>query len=114
MLIHNLRPFQVNNTIYDKAGRLLVVQGTLLRESINLVKVYGPNEDNLSFFESLFLLLATLPGKMILLSPWLEIEKLSSKGLSPNSYLYSASFKKIRNSTANPFVKNIEKTFDVD
>lgn len=68
VLIHNLRPFQVNNTIYDKAGRFLVVQGTLLRENINLVKVYGPNEDNSSFFENLFLLLATLPGKIILLS----------------------------------------------
>lgn len=66
MLIHNSVPFQVNNTIYDRAGRLLVVQGTFLKENINLVNVYGPNDDNLLFFENLFLLLATLPGKIIL------------------------------------------------
>ena len=42
------------------------VQGTLLRENINLVNIYGPNDDNPSFFENVFLLLATLPGKIIL------------------------------------------------
>lgn len=46
-----------------KNGRFLVVQGTLLRETNNLVNIYGPNDDNPSF---LFLLLATLPGKIIL------------------------------------------------
>uniref|UniRef100_A0A669E357 Reverse transcriptase domain-containing protein n=1 Tax=Oreochromis niloticus TaxID=8128 RepID=A0A669E357_ORENI len=66
VLIHNSVPFQVNNTIYDKAGRFLVVQGTLLKETLNLVNVYGPNDDNPSFFENLFLLIATLPGKIIL------------------------------------------------
>lgn len=66
VLIHNSVPFQVNNTIQDKHGRFLVVQGTLLRENINLVNVYGPNDDNPSFFENLFLLVATLPGKTIM------------------------------------------------
>ena len=38
--------------------------------------------------------------------PWLEIEKLSSNGLPLNSFLYSASFKTLKKSTTNPFVKN--------
>lgn len=50
VLIHNSVPFQVNNTIYDKAGRFLVVQGILLKENINLVNVCGPNDDNPSFY----------------------------------------------------------------
>lgn len=66
VLIHNSVPFQVNNTIFDKAGRFLVVQGILLRENVNLVDVYGPSDDNPSFLENLFLLMATLPGKIIL------------------------------------------------
>lgn len=66
VLIHKSVPFQVNNTIYDKAGRFLVVQGIFLGENINLVNVYGPNDDNPSFFENLFLLLATLTGKIVL------------------------------------------------
>lgn len=66
MLVHKSVPFQVNNIISDKAGRYLVVQGTLLTESINLVNVYGPNDDNPSFFENLFLLIASLPGKVMI------------------------------------------------
>lgn len=46
MLIHNSVPFQVNNTIDDTTGRFMVVQGTLLKESINLVNVFGLNNDN--------------------------------------------------------------------
>lgn len=66
MLIHNSVPFQVNNTIYDSAGRFLVIQGTFLKGNINLFNVYGPNDDNPLFFENVFLLMATLPGKIIL------------------------------------------------
>lgn len=54
VLIHNSVPFQVNNTIYDRAGRFLVVQGTFLKENINLVNVYGPNDDNPLVFENFF------------------------------------------------------------
>lgn len=66
VLVHKSVPFQVNNIISDKAGRYLVVQGTLLTESINLVNVYGPNDDNPSFFENVFLLIASLPGKVMI------------------------------------------------
>ena len=66
VLIHKSVPFQVNNTIVDTAGRYLVVQGTLLREDINLVNIYGPNDDNPSFFENLFLLITSLSGKVLM------------------------------------------------
>lgn len=80
VLIHNRVPFQVHNSISDKAGRFLVVQGTLLRENINLVNVYGPNDDNPSFFENLFLLLANLPGKIIPADP--KLDRLSGTDTS--------------------------------
>ena len=38
--------------------------------------------------------------------PWLEVEKLSSKGLALDNYLFSASFKTLNKSSTNPFVKN--------
>lgn len=65
-MIHKSVPFQVNNTIPDAAGRYLVVQGTLLQENINLISIYGPNDDNPSFFENLFLLIASLPGTALI------------------------------------------------
>ena len=66
VLIHKSVPFQVNNVVVDTAGRYLVVQGTLLREDINLVNIYAPNDDNPSFFENLFLLIASLSGKVLM------------------------------------------------
>lgn len=66
VLIHKSVPFQVNNTILDTAGRYLVVQGTLLSKNITLLNVYGPNDDNPSLFENLFLLIATLPGTILI------------------------------------------------
>lgn len=66
VLIHKSVPFQVDNTISDNAGRYLVVQGKLLGDNINLINVYGPNDDNPSFFENLFLLIATLSGTSLI------------------------------------------------
>lgn len=66
VLIHKNVPFQVTNTITDTAGRYLIVQGTLLGENIILVNAYCPNDDNPSFFENLFLLIASLPGKVLM------------------------------------------------
>ena len=37
-----------------------------MREDINLVNIYGPNDDNPSFFENLFLLIASLSGKVLM------------------------------------------------
>ena len=38
--------------------------------------------------------------------PWVQIEMLSSKGLTLDSFLYSAPLKKLRKNTVNPFVNN--------
>lgn len=66
ILIHETVPFQVDNIIKDKRGRYLIIQGSLLTENINLVNVYGPNIDDSSFYEDLFLLLSTLSGHHII------------------------------------------------
>ncbi len=89
VLIHNSVPFKVNNTIYDKAGRFLVVQGNLLSEKISLVNNYGPNDDNPSFFENLFLLMANLPGKIILAGDFnctLDLKLVCSSGMDISHY----------------------------
>lgn len=44
-------------------------------------------------------------SKVVFMPP-LEIETLSLKGLALSSSLHSASFKTLRNSNTNPFVKN--------
>lgn len=66
LLIHKSIPFIVNNTILDKAGRYLIVQETYISKVINLVNFYGPNEDNPTLFENLFILLASLPDAALL------------------------------------------------
>ena len=38
--------------------------------------------------------------------PWLQIERRSSKGLTLDSFLYSAPLRKLRKNTDNPFVEN--------
>lgn len=66
LLIHKSVPFKVNKCITDRAGRYLIVQGTFLSKVINLVNIYGPNEDNPVFFEKLFILIASLHGTVII------------------------------------------------
>lgn len=66
LLIHKSVPFKVNKCITDKAGRYLIVQGTFMSKVINLVNIYGPNEDNPVFFEKLFILIASLHGTVIM------------------------------------------------
>ncbi len=39
--------------------------------------------------------------------PWLHVEKLAAKGLTLDSFLYSAPLKELKKRTDNPFVKNI-------
>ena len=69
-LIHKSVPFHVTNVIKDKFGRYLIIQGSILRENINLVNVYGPNTDNDSFFTNFFLIVSSLPGKNIIGGDW--------------------------------------------
>ena len=66
VLIHRSIPFQMVKVIGDTYGRYIIVQGTILTQKINLMNVYGPNEDNPSFFENLFLTVAALDGIHIL------------------------------------------------
>lgn len=65
-LIHKSLPFQVMKTLSDPTGRYLIVQGSLFNEKITLANLYGPNVDCPKFFENLFLLLASIPGKLII------------------------------------------------
>lgn len=61
-MIHKSIPFQMNKIIQDPSGRYLIVQGTLLSKRLNLVNVYGPNEDIPKFYSNLFLTLSTFSG----------------------------------------------------
>lgn len=64
-LIHKSLPFQVTKTLSNPAGRYLILQGSLFNENITLVNLYGPNVDCPTFFENLFLLLASIPGELL-------------------------------------------------
>lgn len=66
ILIHRSIPFQTMKTIQDTAGRYVIIQGSILSLTLNLVSVYGPNEDNPKFFEDLFLTVSTLRGSYII------------------------------------------------
>lgn len=63
---------------------------------INLVNIYAPNEDNPAFFEDLFLLIASLPGTVIIAGDFnctLDPELDRSSGLDSS---HSQGRKKIR------------------
>ena len=47
----------MDDIITDTACRYILIQETLLNNRINLVNVYGPNDDNPKFFENVFLLI---------------------------------------------------------
>ena len=65
-LIHKSLPFQVRESLSDPNGRYLILQGSLFGENLSMVNLYGPNDDCPKFFENLFLLLATLPGRLLI------------------------------------------------
>lgn len=66
-LIHNSLPFHLINVDEDRFGRYLVIQCEILSVRLNLVNLYGPNDDNPSFFfRNLFLSMADLPGSCII------------------------------------------------
>ncbi|KAJ0062189.1 hypothetical protein NL108_017638 [Boleophthalmus pectinirostris] len=66
ILIHKSIPFQKSKVITDPGGRYIILQGTVLSQKINLITVYGPNDDSPSFFENLFLTLSVLDGTYII------------------------------------------------
>lgn len=65
-LIHNSVPFRLINVVEDQFGRCSIIQCEILSIRLNLVNLYGPNDDNPSFFRNLFLSLADMPGSFII------------------------------------------------
>ncbi len=61
-MIHKSIPFQMDGIIQDPSGRYLIVQGKLLTKPLNLVNIYGPNDDIPKFYSNLFLTLFTFSG----------------------------------------------------
>ena len=65
-LIHKSIPFHIVDVVSDPFGRYLILHGSILGEKLNLVNVYGPNNDDPQFFNNLFLTIANLQGKYII------------------------------------------------
>lgn len=65
-LIHESVPFSVHNTIKDRIGRYLIIQGPMLLENLNLFNVNGPNSNDPGFYVELLLLLTKLQGQYII------------------------------------------------
>lgn len=62
ILIHKSVPFQIDNVISDQYVIYIIVQGNISLHRLNLVSIYGPNNDNPVFFQNFFLTLSTLQG----------------------------------------------------
>lgn len=54
ILIRRNIPFVHSKTIIDPEGRFLIVMGTIRSQSLTLVSVYAPNQEQPLFFDSLF------------------------------------------------------------
>ena len=65
-LIHKAVPFNLIRVTEDRFGRYIIIECELLSVRVNLVNVYGTNTDNPTFFRQLFLMLAALPGQIII------------------------------------------------
>lgn len=66
ILVHKSIPFQMSEVKYDNMGRYVIVKGTFLSETLNLINVYGPNTDNAAFFTNLFLTISSQHGYYIM------------------------------------------------
>lgn len=66
ILIHKSIPFHVARVIKDKAGRYIILQGTLITDKIILMNIYAPNTDDPKFFHNLFLTVSSLSGSYII------------------------------------------------
>lgn len=53
---------QITKTTQDPSGRYIVVQGNISSQKLNLMNIYGPDEDNPSFFQRLVLTVSGLEG----------------------------------------------------
>lgn len=105
IMIHKSIPYQIDKVINDPNGRFLIVQGNLLSTRLNLITVYGPNDDNANFYNNLFLRISDMPGKHIIAGDFnctMEPVKDRSSGID-NSH------KKTRQ-TIHQFVKELNLT----
>lgn len=90
-MIHKSIPLRIDKITKDPKGRFLIVQGNILSTRINLVNVYGPNDDNPDFYNDLFLRISTMPGKHIVAGDFncvLEPSKDRSSGVD-NTHIRS-------------------------
>ena len=53
ILFRNSFPFKINRVTRDSEGRFIMINIMIRDEIINLVNIYGPNDDNPEFFRSL-------------------------------------------------------------
>lgn len=65
-MIHKSIPFQIDKIIQDPLGRYVIVQGSLLSKQLNLINVYGPNNDIPKFYSNLFLTISNLSGYYVM------------------------------------------------
>ena len=66
MLIHKSVPLRIQKNILDPTRRFIIIQGSLLNQDLILVNLYGPNTDDLNFYNNLFLLVSSLHGDIII------------------------------------------------
>ena len=54
IMINKSAPINVNNIMKDDSGNWISINFDYESKSLNLINIYGPNEDNPAFFENLF------------------------------------------------------------
>ncbi len=62
VLIYRMIQYQAMKTIQDLPRRYVITQSNILSLILNLVSIYGSNEDNPKFFEHLFVTVSALRG----------------------------------------------------
>ncbi len=66
VLIHKSLPLHIQKTILDPAGRFIIIQSSQMNQDLILVNMYGPNNDDLNFYNNLFLSISSLRGDIII------------------------------------------------
>ncbi len=66
ILIHKSVPFQLIKKYIDPSGRYIILNGTIVSLQINLICIYGPNNDDPAFYQNLFLSLSSYSGQYII------------------------------------------------
>lgn len=66
-MINNKVKFNHNNTISDPEGRYIIINISTDSNPLTIVNLYGPNNDDPSFFHSLFSILKNLPSSDLII-----------------------------------------------